>query len=205
MSAKLAANFFKVLAVLFTSLLAPLLVNMAERDLNGTDVKGHEPAAVHDDPYPPGSPIVQNVSPQNTITVRQSGYLPAAPIDTLHIVAEGQGKTPTDAAHDALRAALFKAIAAEMSMEARQHDGPTLTASILRDSSSLVVTWKELNAWKVWKLRGTVHHKEIAVEVNRQALVERLRNLNRPLAPSFVHPASNPAGGPRRLQLVESM
>jgi hypothetical protein len=50
-----------------------------------------------------------------------------------------------------------------------------LVDEVLRNSGGLIQDWKELGASKQWKLRGTVHHKEVAVNVNCRALRERLR------------------------------
>jgi hypothetical protein len=158
--AKLANSFGKLVAVLFTSVVAPILVNVVVKDLNGEEVTPRaETAAVEN--------VVVRPAPLPAVTE-------PAPA-SLQVIVEGVGKNPDDAFRDALRTALSRASAAQVDAARWTRFGPALVEDVVRDRDRLVVAWRELSATKEWRLRGTLHHREIAVELNREALAERLQ------------------------------
>jgi hypothetical protein len=50
----------------------------------------------------------------------------------------------------------------------------------LRNHNGLILGWKELKATKAWKLTGLWHQQEVAVTLDRHALVDRLKALLSP-------------------------
>jgi hypothetical protein len=99
---------------------------------------------------------------------------PARP-EVTQVIVHGVGHTPEEALHDALRTALRQALAAQVDAATWARSGQALFESVLRHSSGLILSCKELGASKEWRLLGALHHKDVAVEMNRRALVDRLR------------------------------
>jgi hypothetical protein len=161
MAAKVGGYMGKLLAVVFTSVVAPVLVDVAVHDLHG------EP----DRPTAPAAPSAvwqapQAVSPADTA---------ARPDEVACVVAQGVGPTPEEALRNALRAALWRAVAARVDAETWNRNGQALFENLWRDSRELILSWKELAARKEWRLRGNLHHEELAVTLNCRLLTDRLR------------------------------
>jgi hypothetical protein len=74
-----------------------------------------------------------------------------------------------------LRAAVRQAVAAQVDEGSWARGGHVPCEDAGRDCRVLVVGWRELGATKEWKLRGALHLKEVAVEVDRHALAAWLR------------------------------
>jgi hypothetical protein len=85
------------------------------------------------------------------------------------------GRTPAEARQDALRTALGRALAAQVDAGTWAGCGRDLAEGLCRDSRGLILRCQEVGAGKEWRLRGTLHHEDVAVDVSRQALWERLR------------------------------
>ena len=176
MARKTSGGFGKVVAVVFTSVVAPVLVHVAVRDSNGDEAPPSRSAAarVSEDPSAgPRPPVVP------TGFASQSPAS-APPVVTLQVIVQGAGKTPEEALRQALHTALDRAAAALVDAESWASNGAALRASLARDGGDLIRGWRDLGGRKEWKLRGTVYHREVAVDVNREALLTRLRAAQAP-------------------------
>jgi len=153
----------KVVAVVFTSVVAPVVVNVATRDLTG-----NEPPAAHevrtslprDERTPPAPPVPAP---------------PPAPAEVTEVIAHGAGGTPDEAVQDALRTALARAVAAHVDAETWARYGSALVERVAPHAGELIRSWKELTASRQWRWRGPLYHCEVAVALHRQALADRLR------------------------------
>lgn len=154
MTNKKTAWWGKSAAVLFTSVVAPVFVNLVVRST---------PEAVN-------SPSVPAVA-----------FSPVArPAQTVRILASGLGRTPDAALQDAVHTALRQALASLVGAETWARYDSTLCASVLHDMDGLLLGWKDLGVRKEWRARGPVYHREAAVEVNLTALADRLHVCHTP-------------------------
>lgn len=150
MVAKLSGGLVKAVAVVFTSLVAPVLVNVAVREIR-TD----EPAPAVPLPSPPVAAA-------------------SLPGEVTRVIAKGVGRTPEQAVEQALRTALREALAAEVDARALARGGPELFEAFWLDRALLIRSCKDIAAGTEWGLYGKMHRREIAVELDRHALVQRL-------------------------------
>lgn len=210
--AKVAGFFAKVIAVVFTSVMAPVLVSMALRDSQGGTGKlcrndqrpPHEksralsrreilpprPAFASEPPLSAHS--AEQTSSRSTApaesppfpTVRLSPPMcrPAAPPpDVIDVIVHGVGRTPEEALRDGLGTALRQALAAQVDAATWARNGQNLFEVIRPCGGDFLLGWKELGATKEWRLLGTLHHKDLAVKLNRRALLDRLRAVQGPV------------------------
>jgi hypothetical protein len=151
MPSKVSPLCRKILAVLFASVLAPLGVrhfDSASRELS-----------------PPGSPPA----------VTPAGPASAPVPTTTRIRAKGNGPTPEAAFQSAFDDALRQAAAAEVSAADWQRHGRDYLASLRQNGTGVVRNWREVSSGSERRLVGRVFHSEVSVEVDAQALRERLR------------------------------
>lgn len=151
MPAKVPPLCRKVLAVLCASVLAPLGVRYF--DFTGRDLS------------PPGSP------PAVTPAAPAQAPAPA----TTRVRAKGSGATPEAAFQSALDDALRQAAAAEVSAADWQRYGRDYLAALRQNGTGVVRGWREVSSGSERRLVGRVFHSEVVIEVDVQALRERLR------------------------------
>lgn len=149
----------KVSAVVFTTILAPVLVNILVSNIK-SEAKS-----------PEVSPV--NIASPNPRSDAPEAEVPEAG-ETIHLIVQGVGKTSPEALEDALRTALVRAVAEQVDPDL-PHNRQALAERLLGNHAGLIRGWRELRASKEWKLRGTVHHREVAVQVHRPGLLARLR------------------------------
>lgn len=183
MASKLTGWCGKLFAVVFTSIVAPVVVNLAVREApdEGSRPARDEQVAFRQletsppicpaVPAPPLSPTPQPLLPQ----CPDASAAASRPMQAVRVIAAGVGRTPEAALQDALHTALRQALASVVDAETWARNGSALCAGVLRDSSGIILGWKDLGARKEWGLRGLLYHKEAAVEVNLSALADRLR------------------------------
>jgi hypothetical protein len=167
MIVKEVCGLAKVLGVVFTSVVAPVLVHIAVHDLQHesdessrtkpVSAKGKEDPAVRQIRGP--IEAAPSISPPAQIT---------------QVIVEGVGPTPTESLQKALRAALENAVAAEPGGWAVVKS-PVLLERLMRESG-LYRCWKQLSITKEWRLRGSLYHLQVAVELDRTVLVAQLQN-----------------------------
>jgi hypothetical protein len=210
---KVAGFLAKVSAVLFTSIMAPLLVSMALRNHQEMPAKHlrHAPSIPQkrsgdqrsQEAGHPSRELVSNgalsaaaakavprPSPQTRrapfpTPVSQApepsypGAVAAAPprrvVAVTQVIAQGVGRTPDAALQDGLRKALRQALAAQVDAATWARSGHALFERVLGHGDGLILGFKRLGASKEWRLLGTLHHQDVAVEVDRQALVAGLK------------------------------
>jgi hypothetical protein len=141
----------KILAVLFAGVLAPL-------GIRHFDAAGR-------DPSPSATPsVVTPTAPAQ----------PLAPATT-RVRAKGSGPTPEAAFQNALDAALHQAVAAEVRGDEWQRHGRDYLAALRQNGTGVVRGWQEVSSASERRLVGRVFHSEVSVEVDVNALRERLR------------------------------
>jgi hypothetical protein len=211
--AKVVGFFAKVSAVLFTSIMAPLLVSLALRNHQEVPAKHlrHAPSFQQkssgdqrsQEAGHPSRELVSNVAlaaraaeavprpsqqlsratlPMRTIQVPETSYPgagavapPRRVVAVTQVIAHGVGRTPDAALQDGLRKALRQALAAQVDAATWARSGHALFDNVLGRGDGLVLGFKRLGASKEWRLLGTLHHQDVAVEVDRQALVAGLK------------------------------
>ncbi|HEX4613724.1 MAG TPA: hypothetical protein VH092_36415 [Urbifossiella sp.] len=146
---------WKVLAVLFTSIAAPLSVQQISGNLN--------PA--------PASEVVFTEPPAEPAPAT----LPA----TIRVVAQGSGLTPDAAFQNALETAMQQAMMAEVSTSEWALHGRVYLALIRHNGNGLLRGWRELSSGSERHLTGRTYKSEVAIELDGEALRERL-HLARP-------------------------
>jgi hypothetical protein len=164
MAAKVGGFMGKVLAVVFTSIVAPVVVDLAVRDIHGEGDSPARSSSFQEEMPRPNMPA----APPITSSTPQSGEIAC-------VIAQGVGRTPEEAHQDALRAALRRAIATQVDPNTGTRGGQTLFESVWRDRGGLIQSWKELKSKKEWHLGRSLYHEEVAVRLNYRVLGDRLR------------------------------
>lgn len=183
MATKLTGWFGKFFAVLFTSIIAPVVVNLAVRDTPNEEsrvVREERPALRQmESSQPLYSFLADRVLSQSAHLLFPQGQNASPttvhPPRTVRIIAFGVGRSPETALQNALHSALRQALASQVDEETWARNGSALFAGIVRDNGSLIRGWTELGTRKEWKLSGLFYRKTATVEVNLTALAERLR------------------------------
>jgi hypothetical protein len=176
MATKLNGWCGKFAAVVFTSIVAPVLVNLVTRDTTGESGKRtwNEPALLG-----PMKPIYSTIPAARPFPLEmpssQLAPATAPPVEVVRVVAHGSGHTHEAALQEALSTALRQVLAAQLDTETWSRKGTALCVGVLHRREGLILGWKDLGTRKEWGLRGPIYHEEIAVEVNLRALLERLR------------------------------
>jgi hypothetical protein len=149
MVAKLSGGLVKTIAVVFTSLVAPVIVSVAVRE-------------IHTDEAVPAVPLAPPVAASTM------------PSEVTHVIAEGVGGSPDAALEQALRTALHEALVAEVDAKALTRAGPALAEAFWLDRALLIRSCKDLSTSIGWGLFGKTYRRQVAVEFDRHALVQRL-------------------------------
>ena len=146
MFSKIPATYWKVLGVVFTSILAPLGLRHFD------DTSSEKP--VPDSNSQP-APIVaaQELSPGAT-----------------RIVAHGAGSNAEAAFQNAIDSALQQAIAAELSATDWNKHGQSYLTTLRRNGDGILRGWREVSSTSEHHLTGRVFHSEVSVEVDVKAL-----------------------------------
>jgi hypothetical protein len=166
MAAKGSGPLTKAVAAILTGVVVPVLVDLAQKNIIDPDARAERGRGEHA-PSPGGEAARPAWRPVPTKAPR--------PAEVTHVIARGVGSTPEEAIQDALRAALRQAVAAQADGGTWARGSLALWEDAGRDGGGLVLGWRELRATKEWRLRGALYHTEVEVEVDRNALAERLR------------------------------
>ncbi|HTU90696.1 MAG TPA: hypothetical protein VMF69_11525 [Gemmataceae bacterium] len=158
----------KLFAVLFTSIVAPVLVNLVVRN---TPEAVSSPA--HNEQTVSGQ--VQTSSPAYSAVSSFVLSSTAQPMQIARVIVSGTGLTSEAALQDAVHTALRQALASLVDAEIWSRNNSILCADVLHDLDGILLGWKELGTRKERGPRGLFYHKEAAVEVNLTALADRLR------------------------------
>jgi hypothetical protein len=185
MPAKGSSRIGTVVAVLFSSVVAPMIVKLVEPHLDGG-----ESSRVHRTVSPtPGAAPARPVAEASTERVTHpvvrleapQPLEPPAPVvpalAVTRVIVRGSGKTPEEALQHALDAGVARAIAAHVYADTWARQGPSLCAGARRHQATVVRAWKDLGTKSERKLFGTVVHQEAAVDVDDAALDRHLRAL----------------------------
>lgn len=175
MAAKQTQSMVQLLTVIFTSLIAPVLVSVIARDLSDQDPTpaNTEPTRLCQKESPTPSvhaSLTVNRSPQPVQSPAVQTPLPpmATPPDALiQVIAQGTGHTPEEAFQQAVRTALSKALAAQVDVDTWSRSGPLLADDAVRNADRIIRGCRSLGATKQWKLGGSVHHTEVAIDMDR--------------------------------------
>jgi hypothetical protein len=159
MTARTYKTLAKVAAVAFTSLIAPVAVNVV--------VGGMRPEAR------------RQLSAGDRVS--ESGYRPpAAESGTGHasaasVIARGTGRTPDEALQTAALAAVRHALAVELDSGSFANLSPTVLDGVKSNLPSVISNWRERSATREWTWAGTVYRCEVEAEINLGELRGRLR------------------------------
>lgn len=158
----------KLIAALFTSIVAPVLVSLVVRNTPEAVSSPIRNERTVSGPLQTSSPVYPAVSSFVLSSTAQ-------PMQIVRVIARGAGLTPDAALQDAVHTALRQALASLVDAETWTRNDSILCADVLHDRAGILVGWKDLGARKVWGPRGLSYQKEAAVEVNLTALADRLR------------------------------
>jgi hypothetical protein len=181
MASRIAGCVLKIGAVLFTSLVAPVLVNMTVMDIK-TDLfafQYKDQPCVGDESAPAdssGRAIIPRGEAAQSPPIAEVKRTKPQTVEVTQIIVQGTGKTPKEALQDALRNGLARAVAAQVGAEVWAKYGQSLLGKVSRDSEGLIRTWTVIRTSKELKLTGTLHHKEVAMEVDHHAIADRIRS-----------------------------
>jgi hypothetical protein len=150
MTITISRSHLKVLGVVFTSLVAPVGVHVLTAD--GPEGPAASPA------------------PEPAFFVADEPACGAA----TRVVAQGTGSTPAAAFQDALDAALKRSIAAEVSAADWARHGPAFVTAVRQEGKGVVRGWRELSCVPERHLFGKSYRSEVSVEVDVEALRDRL-------------------------------
>lgn len=181
MATKLPGWCGKLTAVVFTSIVAPVLVNLAVRETpdKASKPEWDEPVAVQQLETPPSTYSTSSFPTLShngqSLSHYHDAFADSQPVQTVRIIVRGVGRTPELALQDALHRALRQASASMVDARSWARNCSALCAGILRDSDGLILGWQDLGVRKEWRGKELVYHNEAAVEVNLTALANRLR------------------------------
>jgi hypothetical protein len=167
--------FAKIAAVVFSGVVAPVLVDVTLREIRSVDARarGNRQESAPRAVAPDSVGFTARVGPNRTVVVPAAR--PATNnVEVTEVIAHGVGPTPNEALRDALRTALHHAVAAHADAAALRDRGPTLYEHVIGNGNELIRNWKEIGGSKQWRLRGTLYQREVAVEVNHEVLMNRL-------------------------------
>jgi hypothetical protein len=174
----------QAIVVVFSSLVAPVAVQMIVRDLNGeetTPARHEQPSSPKVEALParvvsPGLMPVPATTQLPSPVAPTPPPPPALPLESLiQSVAQGTGRSPEEALQQAFRIALSRGLASQFDTGTWQRNGQAILDGALRNTSGIVRSWRALSASKEWKLVGSVFHAEVAMEIDRRVLLDRLR------------------------------
>jgi hypothetical protein len=168
MPAKTNDGLAKVIAVIFTSLIAPILVNVVVADLKG-DVSPHATAQVPSQSLPTKPPVAEPDQASDS-----AGFPTGSAKEVVRIVVRSDGTTREEALQNALHAALCQALARMFDAASWQRVGPLPVEECWRDRAGLNRRCTELGRGTAMKDGRFLYQTEVAVEFCRQSLVERL-------------------------------
>ena len=159
MFSKVPVTYWKVLGVVFTSILAPL-------GLRHLDNASSDKPAPDSNSQPAAIVAGQELSPGAT-----------------RIVAHGTGSNAEAAFQNAIESALQQAIAAELTSAEWNKHGQSYLTILRRNGDGILRGWREVSSTSEHHLTGRVFHSEVSVEVDVKALRELLHPGHRATQP----------------------
>ena len=179
MATKEATSVGKVLGLLFTSVVAPILVHVALQDMKveaDDERRSETVAAKRQEPGKrgaPSTPVACRASSPSQESSDASRSNPPPP-EMRHVTTEGIGKTPEEGLRQAVRLAMTNAVSAELAGSGWTYRTTAIADLLMQEASSLIRIVQHLGTRKEWRLRGNLYHVQLALELNRSALLARL-------------------------------
>lgn len=160
MFAKITRTHWKIVAALFSGVIAPLGVRIVEASFRGDSVRtaSHESTSAY--LAPPACEPPSNAG-------------------ATQVVVQGTGPTAEEAFQNAIDSAVRHAVAAQVDAATWKLHGPMLLESVRRDGTGIVRGWRELSNAPERRLTGKVYHSEVSVELDTDALRERINGRSR--------------------------
>lgn len=158
MATKLVGPFTKVIATVFTSVVAPVLVAWVVHDLQGEEKPPWSAVTTATRQAPKTAPVTVRVAPS---------------VEAIGQRVIGVGRTPADAACNALRTAVERAVADQLDADTWARRGPALVEAVLQ-GNDLVVSWRPQSMVRQRRVRGTLYHCEVAIGLSRPVVRDRL-------------------------------
>jgi hypothetical protein len=156
MPRRLTKTCLKLVAVAFTSLVAPLTVRVVETNL-APESSAAAAGPTHPDRH--GGSSAERVS-----TRGDSSTL---------VVGRATGKSAEEALRNAGLAAIREALAAEVDPATMALHGATWMEAVRGETRGIVRSWREVSARQEFRLAGIRYHSEVVVDVDLAVLRER--------------------------------
>jgi hypothetical protein len=179
MFTKSAQHVAQAFALIFTSVVAPVAVQLIVRDLNGDESAKaplEQPASQKTNLAGGGDCVVATATPPASPAPsppprKEPHHVIIHPDALIKVVVQGTGSTHDDALQQALRMALYKASVAEVGADCWCRRGHAIFEEAWHNTGGIIRTWKTLAVTTVWQSGGWVYLATAAVEVDRQALL----------------------------------
>ena len=180
MPAKVAGLLRKLIAVVFTTIVAPVLVTVIAGNWNDGAPqadRGAQQATGQAQLRPSVILPAPLLAPSKSSAVLYQLHSRPAPQlpEIAQVIVHGTGLTPQDALQNAFRTAIQEALAGQLDQDAWARNGPYLVERIFRQREGIILNWKESNTRKEWRLLGTLHHTDVTVGINLSLLMARVR------------------------------
>lgn len=152
-----------LVSTVFTTLVAPILVSLAVRDLTREDAQNPQAGQKHSQ---------QNATQRPHSSVGRAAAPPpvAEKPATVQAVGHGTGRTPDEALQDALRNAVHSVAAAHFEPGLTSQQQAALVEVVLRDLQRPILHWQDRGGSSSWKWGGRVYQREVAVTLDARAL-----------------------------------
>jgi hypothetical protein len=177
MLAKSGQNLVRALALVFTTVVAPIAVNVVVHDLNGEESAPArtEPASPQKQESPVSHERPSIVPPAfapsgQSASSKQPTAVTIQPDALIHEVVQSTGHTPDEALQQALRIGLYKAIVAEFGADSWTRKGSAVFEDAWRNKGGIVRSWKTLAVTKEWKDGEERYHADVTIDLDRRAL-----------------------------------
>jgi hypothetical protein len=165
MFTKAAQHIAQALALVFTSVVAPVAVAIIVHDLKGDDAAKN--------------PIEQSAAwkeelPRSSGPVPAPGHISIQPAVLISLKIQGTGRTADEALQQALRTALYEVVVTDFGASCWAQRGQAIFEEAWRNPGGIVRTWKTLAVTMASDQGAQQYHATAAIEVDRQTLLARL-------------------------------
>jgi len=185
MFAKPVQHIAQALALVFTTVVAPVVVSVVVHDLNGDNaakVPIEQTASRKEELLPTNDPVISSgatyaQTAQSLPSKRATNHVTIHPAALIPLRIQGTGRTPDEAFQQALRTALYKVVVAEFGADCWTQRGQAIFEAAWHNAAGIVRTWKTLDVTMARQSSGLLYHATAAIEVDRRSLLARLESI----------------------------
>lgn len=179
MFAKPAQCIAQTLTLVFTSVIAPVVVSVVVHNLTGddaTNVPNAHGASQKTDLPPTAGLAITAMSPGQSLPPNNvPSHSTMQPEAHLQVIVQGTGRTPDQALQHALRTALHTVIVGEFGTDCWNRYGQGIFDAAWRNTGRIIRTWKNL-AMTMSREQGVpLYQARAAMEVDRESLLAHIR------------------------------